>query len=332
MSPNPYADYGVVVTRPRLVGRTEEIERISLGIKSGRGSAALVGEPRVGKSSMANAVLEELAKSVDIQTGWIDLGSADPDRGLVAELASEIRGTDANEPAGDDESRHALLKRTLRSDRREGIWHFVVIDEFDAIRGMRRADLDARRLRELIYRPHDYGLSVLLVSRRRIGLLEQSIPNLSTLDGVCRTYFVKPLTRLGIRQMIARGWPTGIPGEAEVRIWEWLGGHPYLTEAFLCALSEVGDIEDAEGEVRDLVRKYFDRLSQVLVEDGAVLAAMDIAAGRLPASSDALHVLTQYGVLVQSDEGARLFAKAFRDYLAEQPAMPEAAWATELRT
>lgn len=330
--PNPYADFGIVVTRPRLVGRADEIRRIVSGMVDGRGSAALVGEPRVGKSSIACAVREELESVANVVTGWIDLGSANPERGLIAELTSEVGALDSRGLAGDADSMHALLKKALRSAAQNNIRHFVVIDEFDAIRGMGRADLDARRLRELIYRPHEYGLSVLLVTRRRIGLLEQAIPNLSTLDGVCRTYFVKPLQPQGIRDMVARAWPDGLPEAVAARIWQWLGGHPYLTEALLCSLFERQDLSAAEDEVRDLVRQYFDHLARVLSDDGALRTAIDIGAGRPSDSEDALTLLRQYGVVVPPEDGLALFASSFRDYLGQQPSMPEAAWATELRS
>ena len=60
----------------------------------------------------------------------------------------------------------------------------VVVDEFDSIRRFVDAQSTIQRLRDLIYRTHETGLAAVFIARRSLRAIEQSVADISTLDGV----------------------------------------------------------------------------------------------------------------------------------------------------
>ena len=332
---NPYAGFGGVVRGERLVGRQSTLKRMREMFAGGRGSLAIIGEPRIGKSSLAQAlrewveskgdavVLVEINLSADLEPG-MDMISA---VGRELELGSE---------PGDSErlyDGYRLLKQHLRAAKKGGRHHTLILDEFDAVREMAHAQISLRRLRELLSKPHEYGLSAVLVSRRRIASLERQISDLSTLDGVCPSLLIRPLSHQGICDMVSRGWPLESESTALAeQVLQHTGGHPFLSEALLFELFEGSSVEDAVSQSAGVFRSYFIHLTNILSEDGLLETALRLANDQTVPASEEFAALIEYGVVkrpgMQSSDH-ELWAPSFKSYLKLLP-RNEQPWPTDV--
>lgn len=315
---NPYVGFGTVVQPPRLAGRHAELDKIVRRVEGAAGSVALVGEPKVGKSSLAEEVLRRVRDRDDGTIAVIiDLSAAGADADLFEVLREELplancegRGQSAGRQAYGD------VKRSLELDAAAGRRYLVLLDEFDAVRSYRDANTSVRRLREIVSRPAKYGLGLVMTSRRRISQIEFQIPNLSTLVGVCTTVFVGPLDPAGIDEMIGRHWPDGLDVASRGKLDAVAGGHPYLMEALLFEMADGATADEAIGAAGELVRWQFGRLVALLAEDGVLEAARALARGDAVGPSDELEILLAYGIAARDRDGDPvLWSAAFRDHL-----------------
>src|SRR6266536_2420186 len=94
---DPYAGYGSPVPKPEFVGRANQIRAIRNRVFASleTASVAIVGPPRVGKSSLAQRVLEQFAvgrsaKGLVFVPVWITVGGLDTEQGLFRELVHTI--------------------------------------------------------------------------------------------------------------------------------------------------------------------------------------------------------------------------------------------------
>jgi hypothetical protein len=307
-------------------------------IGSGVGSVAIVGEPRVGKSSVATALLENqiAAGSGNVFGLEINLGAdADVDTDLIQVIFADVYSLATSseaDPALPSYGSYRALKRLLRDQTTSGKRYVVVLDEFDAVSDMERADLSIRRLREILSKPAEYGLSAILVSRRRIPLLEKQIPDLSTLDGVCGPVFLCPLSLAGVVDMVSRGWTGAIADEVAKQVYALAGGHPFLSEALLFGMVEGLSLLEAELEVAGVFRSYFAHLSKVLEEDDALQTLIGIVKGENSFLSDKVDILARYGVIreIPGNPGRYgVTVAAFGLYLQEE-SDPIVAWPTDV--
>ena len=85
MSPtfeNPFADYGNIVRGERFIGRKDSLRVIENRIIRPRdaGNLAIIGEPRIGKSSLVyKAIIERKSEliAVNVLPIWINLATFD---------------------------------------------------------------------------------------------------------------------------------------------------------------------------------------------------------------------------------------------------------------
>ena len=96
---NPFADYGGIVTGNRFIGRKIEIEKIQnrlLGVNYG--NVAIIGLPRIGKSSLAwNAIIEDKANLIKkkIIPIWISFGEYSSLKEVFHEVFSSLMDVSA---------------------------------------------------------------------------------------------------------------------------------------------------------------------------------------------------------------------------------------------
>ena len=62
---NPFAGFGKVILGDRLVGREEEIRNLTRGLAENNGSVAVIGTPRIGKTSLVQEVCRRLSASTE---------------------------------------------------------------------------------------------------------------------------------------------------------------------------------------------------------------------------------------------------------------------------
>ena len=248
---NPFAGYGKVIRGERLVGRTAALDEISERISKNGGSVAIIGSPRIGKTSLANEIMHR-STDTDLRLVkiWVDLstvpGSVELFQSITEAAASGIAIKDqktfnliesiAKSSVNGSYEAYRATRRLLSVAATAGFAFQLFVDEFDWIRKYHDSQIAIQRLRDLIYRNFETELSAVFIARRSLRAIESTISDVSTLDGVCEQHYLGPLDVEGFRELIARaatnGWSMA---QDQVDLLEYYtGGHPYLAEMILC--------------------------------------------------------------------------------------------------
>jgi hypothetical protein len=251
MLKNPFGDYGGVVSGARFIGRNREIEIIQnrlLGCNYG--NIAIMGLPRIGKSSLAwNSIITLKEKLIHkkILPVWISFGEysslndvfqevflellemlADSNE-LVAHLASIIKSF--NKASNQIESRR-FIKKTLKYLKSNGFRLILVLDEFDNAQNI--LDLhDFQFLRETSNNP-DTKLALLTISRKTIQELEPDNGTLSNFYQIFTDLRLKLFNQNDQDDYWNRVRQNGIEvSQKYISLTKYYcGSHPYLLDAF----------------------------------------------------------------------------------------------------
>lgn len=300
MDSNPYIGYSTLATGPRFIGRHEPRRELRSMVASGVSSRAIVGLPRVGKSSLAKWVFNEASVMEGVSAVWLDVGTVATDQSLMEALREEL--TSGGQLEGLDE--YGTLKAMLRANRRRGQRVVVVFDEFDAVRQTKEPTLSVRRLRELVIDPQLYGLTVLLVCRRDLETIEERIPDLSNLANACPTIRLREFSAEELAESVARGFVDGLPDESLQLIRTVTGCYPILVEQALMLLWDGNGIEEVgaqiEASAHDLVRQFHGLLLETEVWDELVSVARS---GTCTFGPERERLLA-YGVVSERGDGA----------------------------
>src|SRR5580658_2008824 len=92
---NPYANYGLTVTGAEFVGRQDHLRSIRSRTFKTLAPVSIVGPPRVGKSSLAQHVLDSFAvgkspAGLTFVPVWITVSGADSEQSMFRDLADLI--------------------------------------------------------------------------------------------------------------------------------------------------------------------------------------------------------------------------------------------------
>lgn len=280
ISGNPYAGYGSVVLGRRLVGREKEITRILARL--GSGSMSIIGEPRIGKTSLVKETLRRFrGSSRRTPFTWINLKCVSDSQCLFTEMADgimedlvdscsmEIPESTARVLSQQPRDGYESWRRTcrvLKSLKKAGLTCIVVVDEFDAVRRM--DDFTMQRLREMLIHHEDFGLSAVIVSRRDLSSLEGQVDGCSPLSNACEPLYVTPLFPSDLELMVGRAGPVWSLSAKDLRQLEThCGGHPYLAEMILCNGWEERSVEKGIAHSLASLFDYYEALKQLLQED-----------------------------------------------------------------
>ena len=150
MRPNPYGDFGTTVTGTRFIGRTGELRMIENRIfgPRGFGSMAVVGLPRIGKTSLVSeAVRRARARCPELRhvVARANVGAFasfdDLLRSVIMDLADEVRSQNLGNDVIESLITQAFASPNLdfnrvqnlfKSLRRAEIRPVCILDEFDA--------------------------------------------------------------------------------------------------------------------------------------------------------------------------------------------------------
>jgi len=348
MKENPYADFGTTITEDRFVGREVELRTIASRIFGERnfGSIAVVGLPRIGKTSLVSEAIlraetSSSARQVVVRSNVGEPGSVEElFRTLIEELAEDIRYRGLEHEFVNGQITEALASQVIdfirvravfRALRQVDIRPVWVLDEFDA---GRRLFEDKPQffhwLRELCSNPQ-FKAAVVIVAKRRL----QDVARLAGRDSdywanVLMTLTLKPLSGAEVDDFFSRLGANGVLlGEAErTEVIAVCGGHPYLLDAFgYHAWEHVkrsGEMSFGwvERECATLAREYFEQVSTILAETeisgGTMLSkAVQVLVGpQWDVVAQDVDALRELGVLL-SDEDDRLrgFSRSFEDHL-----------------
>jgi hypothetical protein len=351
---NPYANYGSPVTGAAFVGRADHVRSIRSRTFTAMeaASVSIVGPPRVGKSSLAQQVLDEFAVGKNpagriFVPIWITVGGATSEQALFRELAhlildwldehglptDRLHGPYAKLTAAVSWDEMGMcLKDFLRQVRRAGYQVVVVLDEFDAARTVFHRAAPFELLRAIA---HERTVRVALITTSRRTLAEivvKSTAEVSTFAGI----FGLPLT-LGcftapeLTALIARSPYT----DKDLRdsLFTWLqvetGGHPFLSSALLSVLHDrwaadgppaLDDLpkqcRDAVGACGQFTVDYYKEMLELLREEDRLGQLLEVLFGpqETVRPTDADRMVGE-GIIKQTDDGWAAFSESFSQYL-----------------
>lgn len=313
-SMNPYADVGTIASGARFVGRTKEVARLS-AVGRGKSSRALVGLPRSGKSTLANRLYEEWRVDKSAQTLWIDVSTIGGRASIVSMLLGML-DPPLEVQEGDLEGAKEVLKAKLEDRTRRGFRTVVIFDEFDTVDTTLEPFFSIRIIREIVYKPHQFGLTALFLCRRRLENIEERVVNLSNLTNVALMQPVKPFGADEVKSIISRGWRHGLSGEAVEALRFLAGGVPYLVELVLYELWEEGDVGSLSERIAPTLNSYYVSVVRTLEADGYLENLLKIAKSEDLESYGFIGPLIDYGICFRYSSGrVRVYPDSFCEYL-----------------
>ena len=340
---NPYADFGGTRTDARFIGRESELRMIASRVfgAGGYGSVAVVGLPRVGKSSLVSEAIrraearagERRTVVVRVNVGEFvtvgelfrrlieDLVDAIDDQGL----GNDEIGRRTTKALGQPETDFSAVRAVFRSLRRTDIRPVCVLDEFDAGRRLfKQTPQCFHWLRELSSNPA-FKAALVIVAKRRL----QEVARLAGHESdywanVLMTLTLKPFLSSEVDRFFATLEGEGVTlGETEQRdVLALCGGNPYLLEGIAFhAWDRVEQGERIDSEwIRtvggELVREYLLQVSTIL-KDGPMLSkAVQVVVGpQWDVTTEDIAALCELGVLYDEDGELRGFSRTFEDHL-----------------
>jgi hypothetical protein len=318
-----------------MVGRNAEFENILARLGVDGGSVAVIGLPRIGKTSLAKDIYRRLVETDPLSIRlWIDLSTISESRPLFQILTDEFVNTLSNRDVSyydsikkliatstsDSYEAYRLFKRVLVIAAKAGLKAQLFIDEFDAIKTFSDAMPTVQRLRDLVYNQAETGLCGVFIARRSLRTLELSIADVSTLDGVCEQQYLGPLDSRGLAELLDRSAKEGwvVSEEDSQLLHFYTGGHPYLAEMVLCrAWSERSVAKGAVPSLGDIF-DYYEHVRKILEEDGLFDQLLQIAVGpRFSLRAGSVERLLRFGVLRTTGQGGcfRAWADHYQSYL-----------------
>ena len=343
MKLNPYADFGSIVTGERFIGRGGELRSIASRIfgAGGYGSLALIGAPRIGKSSLVAEAIR-LAKLNTSGQRFVflhtDVGSCNSAEELFGQMLADL--SDAIEAEGLESSLLAKrlgvassaekinfgdLRRVFSAVRKIGLRVVCVLDEFDSGRRIFQGTPECFHwLRELCSNP-DYKAAVILVAKRGLREIARAAGYSSGYwSNVLMSLHVKPFDMESVSDFFDALFSSGVALEADDQrlVIHFLGGHPFLLDSFAyycCERVEANGVCDVEWLVDICARLLQDYLGQVvdLIEDRSVLQRV----GRFVLNSgeafprDEIKVIEGLGLLSFNGSDVSGFSVAFDEFL-----------------
>jgi hypothetical protein len=318
---NPFVGYGTIASGERFVGR--ELERGSLRrrLYQARSSAALIGLTRMGKSSLANRIIEETPDERTL-TGWINIATVRSGAEVLRDIlamcpkAAALHATfttagsagDAPEPSIHDLYR--MMREALLRLRSADGHLVVVLDEFDSIRNFPDARDFLNLLRELVYYPDRIPMAVLAVARRPIDHIEVEAADVSSFAGVCDSMYLGPMGYEQIRAMAARC--ADLAGDAPDVAWKYGAGHPFLSEIAFCRMLEHETAEIGRVIQPDL-SSYYKKLEDFIRKESLWEPLLQLAFGRaIEANVEHGALVRRYGLI---DENGEVWSPDFSAYL-----------------
>lgn len=340
---NPYADFGGVVTGARFVGRERELRMIASRVFGGGsfGSLAVVGLPRVGKSSLvAEAIGRAEADSSGLRTAVVQLNVGEFDsisdmfRRLVEELYECVGG---GEPCS-DEIQHRVsevlservvdfgrVRRVFKSFRTAGVRPVCVLDEFDAGRRLfAEAPQCFHWLRELCSNPQ-FKAAVIIVAKRRLQDVArlaghdseywQNVLMMSVLGAFSASDTASFFTKLDSEGV-------SIDQECRDSVRHICGSVPFLLDCFAYQSWErvrCGLLVDRDWvwqTCNELASTYVEQIIPILVDSSLLEKAVQIFVGpQRDVTSDDVRVLQELGVVRVDGVRIRPFVPALEDQL-----------------
>lgn len=341
---NPFSGYGRIVSGENFIGRENYFRHIETRIifPTDPNNIALVGYPRIGKSSIAQEFYSrynlKLLKNNKLLI-WINIGTLqecdDLFHSLIYQAIVQLeenqivdsRLTSIYDSISNTSSWVGLKNKVERffSILTKMGWRIIfILDEFDNARNIFKDNFAAfQELRELGYRG-DFKVTFMTTSRRSIKEIEVKCAANSVLDLIFKKIYIGMYNETDINDYFRRYSIIGIElsDEEKTRILHYCGNHPYLLAVLgfeiveIYRFSEEVDIDSAFQSVQVSFIDYYKQLISLLEEDNSMFNLMQIVFGpRLNLTPFAIDELLQYGLIVKQSNHYSAFSEHFRGYL-----------------
>lgn len=343
---NPFAGYGHIVSRNHFIGRKTEISAIERRVFSSHpGSLALIGMPRIGKSSLAYHMTIErfqMLREKRFLPIWINLATykcaSEFFHALVMECVIKIKrytdwfNADLQEALNVYQREQTVsmegfeaIKRFFEQIKINNIHVIFVLDEFDHARNLFKDDpAGFQRLRELAYHP-DHRVTYITTSRRSIRQIETQSNSISTFFGIFKPLYIDQFEEEDLQEYFSRLIEVGMPisDSLKEKMKDYTGGHPYLLAMLGYELVECFcegkriDIDSAVRQASISFRPYYDQIITLLREDGNLIKLLQILFGStIDVSPDDIDEFLKYGFIQEGSESRYIaFSPHFQSYL-----------------
>ena len=343
---NPFADYGTVVSGQRFIGREKSLLAIENRVLRPQepGNLAIIGEPRIGKSSLIHkAVMERKQDFIDkrLVPIWINLATFDDSqsffRALVVNCYDELEDLDLlSEPINLTSERalqvglawsesYGRIQRFFQKIRQSGTRILYVLDEFDHARHLFKNNISGfQGLRELSYRP-EWRVTFITTSRRTIREIEEHTQAISTFDGIFQKHYLSMFDNNDLQIYFSRfdSFGSAISLDNKKQIDFYCGGYPYLLEMIGFEIAEMFreieqlNIDESVKRVESSMLDQYDRMIALMQEDGSLNKLLQILIGPIiDVKQTDVDNFLRYGLIKVTDEGQyNAFSSHFRNYL-----------------
>jgi len=343
---NPFAGYGGIVSGERFIGRSSDVRAVETRTihTLGPGNLAIVGDSRVGKSSLVyHSVMEpkrRLLRDKQIPI-WINLGTCDSRahffQSLVRDCFEELEEL-GWQTASIEKARNRVfneeqlwttqyrsIQRFFRAVKEAGFRILFILDEFDNARYLFREDFNGfQGLRELSYNPQ-WRVTFISISRRTVYDIEVQTKGMSTLAGIFNTHYLSMYSHQEEQEFFQKLASVGIPITDEVRskFCSYCGGHPYLLDVLGYRVVELYrdsndlDLEYAAQRVEHEFLGHYEQMAARLGEDGRFSQLLQVLFGPVvDVKKSDVNELLRYGYIRVTPSGDYItFSEHFRAYL-----------------
>lgn len=246
---NPFANYGKIVKGERFVGRKKEISEVQNRVfGESYGNLAIMGLPRIGKSSLAwNAILgykKDLESKkiipIDINMGKFSC-SDDFFYQIIEKTYKELKFEDFSHLGKIYEDFSNISRKIDRFNsieefflilKENGIRIIYILDEFDAVRNYFEI-ADFQFLRELSNKS-DTNICIVTVSRRLLKEIEPQGGTISNFYQIFTDLYLGMFNEEDLNEYWEKFFNTKIPitEEGKDKIYDFAGKHPFLLDLF----------------------------------------------------------------------------------------------------
>lgn len=357
---NPFSDYGKVVPKDRFIGRKAEIGRLRQRVLSehGGGCAAIVGEARIGKTSLMHCVFDPKDDLVQERNGLVvsfNVGSLNfsstseffvnivrgvqrqvrrkstsdcEDLGIFAEELYESLKSGSSDW-------NIILLEYLQEVGLKSYQILLLLDEFDSITRIFGADESSfQLLRQMGYESR-YATTIVTTSRITIGQIEtQSL--ISTLSGIFTDIHVGLFDEEEFNCLFdsrLRDNEFAFTDREMRKLREFTGSHPYYAQIAGFHIWDYKaakkkdlvnhEIDAAIDRCRAEIYEQFDNCKHRMgTERFETLLAVTLGPSAIPISPFNLNRLLQQGHIVESKNGSTMsykpFSQVYEEYLQFQ--------------
>lgn len=343
-----FSTVGRVVSGESFHGRVEDIRFIENRCvsASAAGNIAIVGLPKIGKSSLVwKCFMEDRERLFDrnILPVWINMATFSSVEFFFSGIISKtIEEFEEVEESGIDLSRLAeyesaiknagdsdFLKRQvyrffkyIRKDKSpKRSWKVILIlDEFDAARNLFKEKVSwFQFLRELSYTP-EYGVCLVTTSRRTVAEIESNAGEISNLAQIFNEMFLRGYSEDDFNELIRK--VEGFVSLGELKcdgdfFRKYCGNHPYLLANFLSCVDEYSNADELLEMSKNSFYDYFSSIEDLLKSQDLYQSLLAHVIGPLGNSNMIkTEKLCKYGILTGSqNSGYNLFSDYYSNYI-----------------